>query len=335
MYYLASWGEMHEVVGIADACRISMDANPTWAGIRMQLFEMARWFHTQRILFLNDPDHVCVRTKPEWAKSVLSLISLSGGLCMLSDTEDAYTEEKLEIIRKTLPPLTTCTGETGPLNMEYPAYTWTKLHGFAVQSHETPVEMEEVNLKDAYDMAGIYPSMNDAHPFSTLWSFHLSYAGENWCVMGRYATVPLGETRVGLEKLNLDPQKRYHAFDFWKQEYLGIVTGSLQVGSLGLGECQIVGFHEVKKVPQFIASSRHVSMDAVSVREQEWKEKKLLLRISGVKGRREQYYIAVPVDFEVKEVKATGASCSFTWENRVLCVTLVFEKEDTVVEILC
>ena len=81
-----------------------MDANPTWAGIRMQLFESARWFHTHRILFLNDPDHVCVRTKADWAKSVLSLISLSGELCMLSDTQQAYTPEKLDIIRKTLPP---------------------------------------------------------------------------------------------------------------------------------------------------------------------------------------------------------------------------------------
>lgn len=335
MYYLASWGEMHEVVGIADACRISMDANPTWAGIRMQLFEMARWFHTQRILFLNDPDHVCVRTKPEWAKSVLSLISLSGGLCMLSDTEDAYTEEKLEIIRKTLPPLTTCTAETGPLNMDYPAYTWTKLHGFAVQSHETPVEMEDVNLKDAYDMAGIYPSMNDAHPFSTLWSFHLNHAGERWCVMGRFATVPLSETRVGLEKLSLDPGERYHAFDFWKQKYLGIVTGEIAVEDLGLGECQIIGLRKVKDVPQFIASSRHVSMDAVSVQGQEWKDERLALKISGVKGRREHYYVAVPAEFEVKEVKAEGASCSFTCEDRLLCVTLVFEKEDAAVEILC
>lgn len=104
LYYLASWGEMHEVVGVVDACRISMDANPTWAGIRMQLFESARWFHTHRILFLNDPDHVCVRTKADWAKSVLSLISLSGELCMLSDTQQAYTPEKLDIIRKTLSP---------------------------------------------------------------------------------------------------------------------------------------------------------------------------------------------------------------------------------------
>lgn len=329
MYYLASWGEMHEVVGIADACRISMDANPTWAGIRMQLFEMARWFHTQRILFLNDPDHVCVRTKPEWAKSVLSLISLAGGLCMLSDTEDAYTEEKLEIIKKTLPPLTTCTAETGPLNMDFPAYTWTKLHGFAVQSHETPVEMEDVNLKDAYDMAGIYPTMEDAHPFSSLWSFHLNHADETWCVVGRFATVPLKESKIRLEQIQLDPNASYHVFDFWKEKYLGIVTGELKVRELGLGECQILGLRKVKEIPQFIASTRHVSMDAVSVQEFTWNENKICINLSGVPKSKEKYYFAVPEGFDLKNVEVQGMCCEITQNENVLCAEVEFLDQES------
>lgn len=328
MYYLASWGEMHEVVGIADACRISMDANPTWAGIRMQLFEMARWFHTQRILFLNDPDHVCVRTKPEWAKSVLSLISLAGGLCMLSDTEDAYTEEKLEIIRKTLPPMTTCTAETGPLNMDFPAYTWTKLHGFAVQSHETPVEMEEVNLKDAYDMAGIYPTMEDVHPFSTLWSFHYNHAGENWCVAGRFATVPLKESKICLEQLQLDSKEAYHVFDFWKEEYLGIVTGEVAVRELGLGECQILGLRKVKKKPQFLASTRHVSMDAVSVMDAAWSDCQLQVSLKGVPGTKERYYFAVPAGYDLKNTEVTGICCETMKKGLLLCAEVEFVRAE-------
>ena len=331
MYYLASWGEMHEVVGVADACRISMDANPTWAGIRMQLFEMARWFHTQRILFLNDPDHVCVRTKPEWAKSVLSLISLAGGLCMLSDTTDAYTDEKLGIIKKTLPPLTTCTAETGPLNLDFPAYTWTKLHGFAVQSHETPVEMEDVNLKDAYDMAGIYPTMDDDHPFSTLWSFHLNHAGETWCVAGRFATIPLKACKIGLEQINLDPTVSYHVFDFWKEEYLGVVTGEVDVRELGLGECQILAFRKVKDVPQIIASTRHVSMDAVSVQNIVWAENKLQVTLKGVPETTEKYYFAVPEGYDLKNVEIQGALCNTKVDKSILCVGIEFHGVDTVV----
>ena len=334
MYYLASWGEMHEVVGIADACRISMDANPTWAGIRMQLFEMARWFHTQRILFLNDPDHVCVRTKPEWAKSVLSLISLAGGLCMLSDTTDAYTEEKLEIIRKTLPPLTTCTAETGPLNLDFPAYTWTKLHGFAVQSHETPVEMEDVNLKDAYDMAGIYPTMNDKHPFSSLWSFHINNAGETWCVAGRFATIPLKASKLNLEQISLDASASYHVFDFWNEKYLGKVTGEVAVKELGLGECQILGFRKVKEVPQLIASTRHVSMDAVSVQDIQWEENKLLIVLNGVQGTKERYYFFIPDGFEFEMIESQGSCCHVEQKENLLCVEAEFYKAETEIKLL-
>lgn len=332
MYFLASWGEMHEVVGIADACRISMDANPTWAGVRMQLFEMARWFHTQRILFLNDPDHVCVRTKPEWAKSVLSLISLAGGLYMLSDTQEAYTPEKLAIIRKTLPPLTTCTAETGPLSVDFPAYTWTKLHGFAVQSHDSPVEMEEVSLKDAYDMAGIYPTMEAEHPFSTLWSFHLNHAGEVWCVMGRFATVPLKEGLVRLEQLGLEPDGEYYVFDFWEECCLGRITGSVPVKQLGLGECQILGFRRVRETPQFLASTRHVSMDAVSVRRLEWREPLLQMEVTGVRKTEETYYFAVPPGYQWKGMKASGGTCRIWPEEEdgrkeILGVKLLFLEE--------
>ena len=331
MYYLASWGEMHEVVGIADACRISMDANPTWAGIRMQLFEMARWFHTQRILFLNDPDHVCVRTKPEWAKSVLSLISLAGGLCMLSDTPDAYTEEKLGIIKKTLPPLTTCTAETGPLNLDFPAYTWTKLHGFAVQSHETPVEMEDVLLKDAYDMAGVYPTMNDNHPFSSLWTFHYNHAGENWCVAGRFATIPLNACSIKLENLQLNPNDSYHVFDFWKEEYLGIVTGEIAVRALSLGECQILGFRKVKSVPQFVASSRHVSMDAVSVQDIKWEQGRLIISVQGVAGTTERYYVAIPNGYEMKNACAKKGALNVAQSEKLLVLEIEFTETEALI----
>lgn len=334
MYYLASWGEMHEVVGIADACRISMDANPTWAGIRMQLFETARWGHTQRVLFLNDPDHVCVRTKPEWAKSVLSLISLSGGLCMLSDTEEAYTPEKLEIIRKTLPPLTSMTAETGALSVDYPAYTWTKLHGFAVQSHETPVEMEDVDLKEAYDMAGIYPTMDAKHPFSTLWSFHLDHAGAQWSVIGRFATVPLKEAVISLEQVNVDPEASYHAFDFWEQKYLGVVSGTIACGALELGCCQIIGLHRVKDIPQFIASTRHVSMDAVSVQNTKWNDGVLSVALSCVPNTEEAYYFAVPQNYAVKDITVQGAKCLWTCTDMIVNVLVRAESRKAELELI-
>lgn len=328
VYYLASWGELHEAVGLVDACRICMDANPTWAGIRMQLFETARWFHTQRVLFLNDPDHVCVRTKPEWAKSVLSLISLSGELYMLSDTPEAYTEEKLEIIRKTLPPLQCRTAETGPLNLEYPAYAWTKLHGFAVQSHDSPVEPEDITAQEVYNMAGEYPTMDDDHPFSTLWAFHLQQGDQNWCVLGRFATVPLRSCGLPLDSLGLEPDTEYHAFDFWKQEYLGKVSGSLSVRELAVGECQIVALRRAEKRPQFLASTRHVSMDAVSVQNVAWEGSSLIVLLSGVPGTVETYYFSESEGFRLRNADCTGADVRCEKDGRLLKAAVAFREKE-------
>lgn len=294
IYFLASWGEMHEIIGTADACRISMDANPTWAGVRMQLFESARWFHTHRILFTNDPDHVCVRTSPDWAKSILSLISLSGETYMLSDSLEAYTPEKLDILRKTIPPLTTVAGETGPLSVMYPAYTWTKLHGFAVQSHENPVNAENVSPLEAMNIAGWAADRNALHPFSTLWSFALAHHGLFWRVMLRVATTPLRAGNIALEAIALNPEKAYIAFDFWAQKYLGEITGAFDAPELELGCCQAVAFYEKPNVPTVIASSRHVSMDAVSILRHEANDNALNLCFSGIPGTTESYFVYLP-----------------------------------------
>ncbi len=326
-YFLASWGVLGEAVGTADACRIAMDANPTWAGIRMQLVESARWFHTQRILFLNDPDHVCCRTEVEWLKSVLSLVSLSGSLLMLSDPLSEYTEERLGIIRRVMPPLDTRTAETGPLDLRYPPFTWTKLHGFAVNSKEKPVEAEGISLTDALDMAGNYPTMDNAHPFSTLWAFHMAIPGRRWTVVGRFATVPLEISTVLLENLGLDPQKKYVAFDFWKSCYLGIVSGSLPCQKLELGNCQIIALTPLSDHPQLIASSRHVSMDAVSVKRHDWTGCELQLELEGVEGTKETYWFYVPQGYTHPEQNNDILAVEVDFVQRQKKLTISFDKK--------
>ena len=332
-FYLASWGEMGEVVGLADSCRIAMDANPTWAGVRMQLFESARWFFTQRILFLNDPDHVCVRTDPEWAKTVLSIISLTGQLYMLSDAPEMYTPEKLEILRKTLPPLETRTAETGPLDVEFPAYTWTKLHGFAVQSNEAPVSAEDVCIKDALDMAGIFPTMDDAHPFSSLWAFHIDNADRKWCVAARAATMPLAACKVPLDSLGLDIDKVYCAFDFWTQEYIGEVFESIECKTLKIGHCQIIALHERVDRPFVVASSRHVSMDAVSIKRHCFADNVLLLELYGSIGSNVDYWVYCPGDYSIIDCDSVGGTAGYRYDGRVYILSVAFGKAEVSIKL--
>lgn len=332
-YFLASWGMLAEAIGVVDACRIAMDANPTWAGIRMQLVESARWFHTQRILFLNDPDHICARTDLTWLKSVTSLVALSGSLFMLSDPLPDYTDERLAIIRKNLPTLTTMAAETGPLDLTYPAFTWTKLHGFAVNSQEKPVQAEGVALQDALDMAGIYPTMGDAHPLSSLWCFHIDLPCRRWAVVGRFATTPLPACKVPLAHLGLDPETEYLAFDFWAQHYLGRVPRHLDGPPLALGACQILALVPCAKAPQLLASSRHVSMDAISLRDMRWAPNLLTLDIASVPGTTETYWFHAPAGYGLQSVRASQATAEWRQDGELIKVDIGFMTRETRLEL--
>jgi hypothetical protein len=309
VFWLASWGQMTQMIGLCDACRISQDAMPDWAGMQMQLVESARWFFTQRILYINDPDHVCVRAPFEWARSVLSMVSLTGGLFMLSDALKEYDEKRLDLIKRCIPTLPTLAGETGPLEADYAAFTWTKLHGFAVLN-EAPFQAADITDEEARAMAGNWPTMNDKHPFSSLWAFHVDLEIGRWCVMGRFATLPLKPSRVPFEALSLDPEKEYLVFDFWKKKYLGRFSESISLPALKLGHCQVLSLREALDRPQFLASSRHVSMDAVSLKEQSWKDSTLTLRIEGVAGTTETYWIHAPRGFDVSSVVVDGVEAS-------------------------
>lgn len=326
-YFLASWGVLSEVIGVVDACRIAMDANPTWAGIRMQIVESARWFYTQRILFLIDPDHICARTNIEWARSVCSLISLSGGLYMLSDPLNNYDEDRLNIIKKTLPTLKTFTAETGNLDLTYPAFTWTKLHGFAVP-RENPVVAEDINVEDALNMAGNYESMNDNHPFSSLWSIHINRDYRNWSILGRFAVIPLLESKVYFDKIGLSKEKEYIAFDFWKQSYLGKHREFIPCRDLALGECQIISLTEVKETPQVIASTRHVSMDDISIKDQKWENNVLTLEIEGIKNTCEDYFFHVPNDYKIKNININKGIIDFKINEEIVSVNISFEEKN-------
>ncbi len=301
IYWLSSWGVLTQMVGLCDACRTSQDAMPTWAGMQMQLVESARWFFTQRVLYLNDPDHVCVRAPFEWARTVLSMVSLTGGLFMLSDALAEYDERRLRLVQRCIPPLTTMTAETGPLDTGCAAYTWTKFHGFHVLD-ESPFEAETMTDEEARNQAGDWPTMDDDHPFSTLWAIHLDSDVGRWCVVGRFAAIALRASTLPVTSLGLEPDQEYLVFDFWNERYVGRIRNEIGCPPLELGHCQILAVRPVRDHPQFLSSTRHVSQDAISVKAQSWVDNQLSLRLEGVCGTRETYWIHVPRGFAVTAI---------------------------------
>jgi hypothetical protein len=337
-FWLLSWGVMTEGVGLVDACRISMDALPTWSGLRMQIIESARWWHTHRIIWQNDPDHVCMRGRLEWVRSVISLVSLSGQLLMLSDSIDRYDDERTYMIQRCLPPLPTVAGETGEFDTDYTAFTWTKFHGFGVLN-EPPYSAEDMDEQEARDMAGWSPTINDNHPLGSLWAFHIDSPAGKWCVLYRTAVLPLKESTVSLESLGLD-KGEYLAFDFWPQNFLGRIKNEIRFGPLALGSCQVIAIRKAKRHPQIISSSRHVSQDAVSVLSQSWKKNELILELKGIPKTTETYWVHLPNKYNIKSVSGSGLNAATgkifeETKGKVTGLKVNFESQDAKIIIKC
>jgi hypothetical protein len=284
-FLLSCWGVLSEAVGVCDACRIATDAHPTWGSFLMQVRESGRWFHTQRILFQNDPDHVCVRTDPQWARSLLTCVSMTGGVLMLSDSTEHYAGERLDAIRRTIPAQPVMTAETGPLDVALPAYPAIPI---------ARLGRDALAMDDAMALLSQDVGSPGDHPFSSLWSIHYRGSGRSWCVMGRFAIAPLAQCRVSLDGLALDPEAVYHAFDFWAERYLGTVRGAIDCPALPLGSCQAVCLAPETGRPAFLADNRHVSCGLGFLQGETWDGRDLALDLRGVAGSSFSVWVTVP-----------------------------------------
>ncbi len=278
-YYLSCWGTLSSSIGVCDAMRVATDANPSWRAFSMQLRETARWFFAQRVLFTVDPDHVCVRGKLPWVRMMLSMVSLTGGLMMISDPPETYDEARMALMRRTMPALATHTGEVGPVEYTTPACAGGLKHW----------DDERTSFAIAHEQRGV------VHPFASLWATHMRRNGRAWCVVQRCAATPVPRTRVGLAAFSLDPAARYAAYDFWTGESCLVEAGELDLKALELGDTQVIALTDVTSgAPALIGCDRHVSCGAVSVVSCGMQESGYCLELEGFHGLRAEYTLYAP-----------------------------------------
>ena len=309
-YYLSCWGVLSQSIGVCDAMRVATDANISWGAFSMQLRETARWFFAQRILFTLDPDHVCVRSELPWVRMLLSFVSLSGGLYMISDQPETYDEQRLSLIRKTLPGIAVRAAETGPVAYDTPACYRSR----------NPVDLDE----NSYEI-GHY-AKDEENPFASLWSVHFERDGQTWAVMQRCAVTPLPAVKVDLNTLGLDQTRVYYAFDFWSQTGSIVADGLLSLPALPLGDTSVCGLYDITDgTPQLVGSDRHVSMDVVSVRTVNVLGSGLELILNGFDGLVCRYTVYAP---QAKgQVHATGGSAACIEQKDVFTLEVTFSSD--------
>ena len=77
------------------------------------------------------------------------------------------------------------------------------------------------------------------------------------------------ERVLPLERLWLDPHKKYVAYDFWKERLHGQVQGELRV-RVEPSSVLLLVIHEQQGHPQVISTDRHVLQGAIELQDLNW-----------------------------------------------------------------
>jgi hypothetical protein len=79
------------------------------------------------------------------------------------------------------------------------------------------------------------------------------------------------ERKFSLQRLWLDPGKAYLVFDFWKQQFIGEITGEIKL-VIQPGNVVLLTIHEKSGSPQFMSTDRHVMQGALEIENINWNE---------------------------------------------------------------
>ena len=107
----------------------------------------------------------------------------------------------------------------------------------------------------------------------SVFALKIKKAFGEWTVVGFFnasLTKPV-EKRFSLKRISLHPGKRYLAFDFWKQQFLGEVSGEIRV-TVPPGSVKLLSLHERTGKPQWVSTDRHVLQGAIEIEHMRWKE---------------------------------------------------------------
>jgi hypothetical protein len=94
-----------------------------------------------------------------------------------------------------------------------------------------------------------------------------------WTVVGFFnpSLTTTAEKQFSLERLWLNPNKTYIAFDFWKKQFIGEISNEIKT-TIEPGSVTLLSLHEKTGRPQFISTDRHVVQGGIETDNVSWNE---------------------------------------------------------------
>lgn len=133
-------------------------------------------------------------------------------------------------------------------------------------------------------------------------------------MLSEVINVPLGD-KTDDGGLGLEPDKAYYVFDFWNWKFVGRIAGNSHLEQeLRPGEARIMAIHEVKRVPQFLSTSRHILQGYLDMTKYpEWNPQKAELAGTSKLIADEIYKVIIAANgYKIKECSAGNAKCEIS-----------------------
>jgi hypothetical protein len=213
------------------------------------------------------------------AHTLVTYMALTGGVYSVASVMPELPEERSKLLKQTLPtlPILPIDLFSRGSDMHYEKFQHTTPD---IYIHNYPEVLDlKVNAKSGvYDVVGL----------------------TNW------RTGTATRTLSFADKLGLDPNSRYIAFDFWGQKLFGVFQDRMKV-DIGSHDTRVFLIHPLLTRPQLIGTSRHIS-GACSILDVQWDGSGNRLFGSSETVNRDDYalFIYVPEGMSVSEVRATA-----------------------------
>jgi hypothetical protein len=262
--------------GYADAYRVVSDIQTklclSWeCGTPRAATGVARKYYFNGKIYWNDPDCFVVRAPftLDQARIRAAIDAFSGGMLMTSDKMYALAPEKLELVKKTLPPYPVSARPIDLFEKEMPeVWLWEidknfgKWHVLGVFNYNDEKIVREIS----YEYLGLDPSKK--HILYDFWK----------------KKMPTRSSRYNYRNL---------------MHYSNEIHFELAPMS-----CFVVAIHEKQPHPQVISTNRHISQGAIDLEDVKWDEQNQKLTGISKLVKNDNYEIVVAIPENFKFIKA-------------------------------
>ena len=229
--------------------------------------------------------------------------------------------------------------EPRPINEAIAEMTAAALSGGAVLCADPIATLTP--LRAAY-LAKIFPSLNEAatpvdiydEPFPKIWSLPVSTPRETWYLAGVFNWEDHeDDVYFQLDALGVPESDGFLVHDFWRRQYLGKISQSVNLLNIPPRSAKLLCFREEQDVPQLLATDIHYTQGSAEILSAGWdsSSQSYLLVCKPLRQSEGTCFIHVPDDYLPISVATYGSDYKYNWDKPIYQLTFTETQPDQLV----